>query len=267
MRYNDCHLSIRFDDNEIVVALQDRQHFNIRQQHILPTEQVGNTDSVANTIQQLQPFSSVQTVSCSFNLPDNTLIPCSVYHNEYRNQYLSFNFDTEAHQPVTADEISFLDAQNIYLQPKSVEVISKLFPQCRFFHETTVEIELAMRLSRVSNPNGAYLYFSDRFFRLLIIRNDKLELANTFHFGSEMDVAYYVLYVFDQLGIRKSEIAVSASGKIGEGHAVLNLLREYIGKVTMLQFSPLVDLKPSKENQHDISRFFTLYHQILLCES
>lgn len=212
-------------------------------------------------------LSSAQTISCSFNLTGNTLVPASVYREDQQHQYLSFNFEMEAGHKATSDELSFIEARNVYSLPESSTAINAIFPKCRFFHESTVEIELAMRLARVSNRDSAFLFFSKNLFRLLIIRNDKLELANTFRFGSEMDVAYYVLYVFDQLGIKKSAIEVFASGEIDENRAELNLLREYIGKVQLLRNSSLADIPDTADHPADTLRFFTLFHQVLLCES
>ncbi len=76
-----------------------------------------------------------------------------------------------------------------------------------------------------------------------------------------MDVAYYVLYVLDQLGIKSGETATFAAGAIEENGAELNMLREYIGPVKILRESPLADLQ--FQNTVDAHRFFTLFHQVL----
>lgn len=124
-----------------------------------------------------------------------------------------------------------------------------------------MEIELALRLSRLSKTDSIFLFFSDKFFRLIIVQKEQLQLANTFQFGSEMDVAYYVLYVLDQLGIKSGETATFAAGAIEENGAELNMLREYIGPVKILRESPLADLQ--FQNTVDAHRFFTLFHQVL----
>ncbi len=208
-------------------------------------------------------MSSAQTVSCSFNLPGNTLVPEAIYRKDYQSHYLSFNIDSDADQSVATDELTLMEARNVYALPETHNKITQVFPQCLYLHESSVEIELALRLSRVSRKDSVFLFFSDKFFRLLIIQNDQLQLANTFQFGSEMDVAYYVLYVLDQLNIKNGETSTYAAGEIEENGAELNMLREYIGPVKLLKESPLADLKFNPEKPSDTHRLFTLFHQVL----
>lgn len=206
---------------------------------------------------------TAQSVSCSINLPGNTLVPDAIFREEYQAEYLDFNHGRAEKISVASDELLLMEARNVYALPETHQQINSLFPQCIFLHESSVEIELALRISRMEKQNAVYLFFGDGFFRLLVIHEGALQLANTFEHGSEMDVAYYVLYVFDQLKIDSKKNTTYASGSIDENGAELNLLREYIGPVRVLTQCGLADVQFTAEKPGEAQRWFTLFHQVL----
>jgi hypothetical protein len=177
--------------------------------------------------------------------------------------YLSFNFEPEEQQAVTSDHLSLLDAVNVYQQPAFCATIVKYFPKCRFVHESGVQIELALRLSRLNQEDAVFLFFSNEFFRLCVIQNGTLQFCNTFQFQSEMDVAYYVLYVFDQLHLKSASIATYATGQVANNDAVINMLQDYIGPIHLLRTCPLAQLQLSEEEVANAQNNFTLFHQAL----
>lgn len=219
--------------------------------------------ALADALAPLTPMQTAQTVSCSFNTSGNTLVPTSIFQPVRAPQYLAFHVEELGSEKVASDELLLLEARNVYALPQVENAVAKAFPQCRFFHESTVEIEVAMRLARINREDAVYLFFSGDFFRLVYVCDQQLQLANTFAHASEMDVAYYVLYVFDQLGISVGETPTYAAGSIDENGPELNMLREYIGPVKLLRDSALAELNFTPNLPAEAQRFFTLFHQVL----
>lgn len=120
-----------------------------------------------------------------------------------------------------------------------------------------------MRLAKTVQSDSVWLFFHPGFFRIIVVINGKLQLANAFRFASEMDVAYYVLYVLDQLNVKADAVQTWVTGTILENGSVLNMLREYIGRVVLLKECNLAAPGFDPENKNDALRYFSLIHQVL----
>lgn len=257
-------MSLRIEHGELALALHDKVGFQLREYHIKSlSDQSLSATEIQSSLLPFADFGRAASVSCSFNLPGNTFIPRSIYQEEFHEDYLAFNLNHIQAGSSQADHIPLTDAVNVYALPEAHLAIGRQYPQCLFFHEATLESELALRLSKLNRTDGVFLFFSGNFFRIHVIRGGKLELSNTFEYTSEMDVAYYVLYVFDQLQIKSVTNPVFAAGKIENDGAVINLLREYIGPVKLLETCALADLKIHEEKPGDARQLFTLFHQLL----
>lgn len=248
----------------MAVALQDCQNFNVRNHQSSAIAGVAlSTESLAKALAPFEPMRSAKSVSCSFNHFGNTLVPDSVFRDDHQEDYLAFNLSETTKGKPSSDELSLIEARNVYLLPRFSEAVSNLFSHCRFFHESSIEIELALRLAALEASDGVFLFFGKSFFRVVIVVGGRLQLANTFTYSTEMDVAYYVLYVFDQLKINHANIATYATGEIDEGGAVISLLRDYIGTVKILSSCSLANLNYTPQNAAQAQRSFTLLHQVL----
>lgn len=248
----------------MAVALQDCQNFHVRNhQSSVVDGGVLTPKSLARALAPFESMHSANSVSCSFNHFGNTLIPEAVFRGEHQEDYLDFNLSEPKKGKPFSDELTLIEARNVYTLPDFSDAVSTLFSQCRFFHESSIEIELAMRLSRLEAEDGVFIFFGKSFFRVVIILDGQLQLANTFTYSTEMDVAYYVLYVFDQLKINHADITTYATGQIDEGGAIINLLRDYIGTVKIMSTCGLADLNYSPQKPAQAQRVFTLLHQVL----
>jgi hypothetical protein len=263
IQYSDCHLAIRAEQGRFSIALQDATNFHLRSFHSFEWTTLAGISTLENYLKDFEQFASAKSVVCSVNTFANTLIPEAIYQEKNRPLYLGFNFETHEQQTFASDPLPLLDALNVYQLPEYCQTISKFFPKCKFVHESGVQIELALRLSRLNQKDAAYLFFSGQFFRLCVIQNGTLQFCNTFSHQSEMDVAYYVLYVFDQLHLKTSEIQTFASGDIEANDAIIDMLRDYIGPIQLLRTCSLAELALTEDEHLTAHRNFTLFHQAL----
>lgn len=263
IQHSDCHLAIRAEQGRFSLALQDATNFHLRSFNAFEWTTVAGLSTLENYLKDFEHLASAKSIVCSINTFANTLIPEAIYQEKNRALYLGFNFETNEEQNYAADPLPLLDAMNVYQLPDYCQIISKYFPKTRFVHESGVQIELALRLSRLNQKDAAFLFFSEKFFRLCIVQNGTLQFCNTFSHQSEMDVAYYVLYVFDQLHLKSSEIQTFASGDIEINDAIIDMLRDYIGPIQLLRTCSLAELALTEEEHHSAHRNFTLFHQAL----
>lgn len=262
MRHSDCHLSIRMEKDTLAVSLQDRNNFHVQDHRVIHLKNAGNRD-IETAVESIRQMANAKSVSCSINSSTNTLIPEAVFRSENRAQYLGFNSELTGSEQLADDPLPLMEARNVYSESEALDIITRTFPHCQTVHESTVEIELSLRMARLNREDAAFLYFSDGFFRMVLIRSGELELANAFSYNSEMDVAYYVLYVFDQLKISPEQFSTYATGRIDEQGSELTLLREYIGPVKLLTKCGLAELNHNPDKASEAQRFFTLFHQVL----
>lgn len=254
-------MSLQLGNGRLSVALQDRLNFHHRKVDLDLSAQ--STEELNQQLHTIREWGSAYSVSCSITEPGNTLVPEAIYHEENLAHYHHFHLDAPRNANIASDKLIMLPAYNVYALPDGCELVTRVFPTCHILHESTVELELALRLARQANQNGAWLFFGNGFFRLILIQDGQLQLANTFRFASEMDVAYYVLYVFDQMHIDPKQFRTFATGNIDPAGAILTLLREYIGAVSLLSNSTLADTTWKGKNEQQALSGFTLLHQVL----
>ncbi len=106
------------------------------------------------------------------------------------------------------------------------------------------------------------VYFSSREFRVVVKKEEQLQLAQTYAFHSPLDVVYYLLMITQQFQLSQTETAVVLSGLIDENSALYKEIYQYFLKVQFAQ--PEAHLLPVNDyHQH----FFSSIYNLAACVS
>ena len=149
-----------------------------------------------------------------------TLVPQPLYRKEYANSYLALMRGSvlPAHEfgQVYAHETEgFL---SVFSQEHAlVDYFSETYPlqPLIFVHQTSGLIQATANLSRHSlTPGAVYLYFEDEFVTIIYRQGQQLRYCNRFGYKQVQDLAYYVLYVLDELRLTTEVVQLTLYGEI-----------------------------------------------------
>lgn len=158
----------------------------------------------------------------------NTLIPRNYFNKEKLKDYFEFNQKLDDLDEIHFNEFKYIDAYSIYIIPSLLtNVFIKQFKQIHFYNQQIPFIEHCL-LRYHSESNLVFVNINDRFIDITITKDRKLLLYNNFAYKTEMDVIYFILYVFDQFKLNPETTEVILSGLIDKKSSMHSKLKSFI---------------------------------------
>lgn len=184
-------------------------------------------------------FSYEQTIIL-WNSRQYTMIPKALFQPGAEAEYLRFAHNLSAGDCVLCDEMTSLDSVMVYSMPLVLhEGLHQLFPGARFQHAVANLAGSQFIRFRNSLPATKVLLHADqRIFDMLVFRDRGLLFCNSFEYSNADDLAYYTLFVMDQLKLDPREQPVLLAGYMNRPSPLDDLLNRYIAGVSYITANP-----------------------------
>jgi hypothetical protein len=163
-----------------------------------------------------------------------TLIPDEFSEDKFAENLNSLIFNEDTAVELTENKIAVLNARLIF------PVHSYLIGLLNQFFNSNKEI-LHPVSTLLSNPavnkkrNSAFIITSQKYFHLVIYRNGKLVLANSFQYFHQTDLVYIVLNSFQQVETARSETELFVCGTMYNNSEIESLLIPYFSHISKLK--------------------------------
>jgi hypothetical protein len=194
-----------------------------------------------------------------------TLIPNAIFQQDKLTLFHQYNFSKQEEDIFLYDNLINLSAKNIYSVPDYIFNIFKDFKNVTFSHFSSALIEASIIHSKKSKALSLIdLHILPDSFQLIVIKNQQLELYNSFAYQTSEDFLYYLLFVLDQLKIDNEKATVHLLGEVEKNSTIYSMLYKYINTIRFgkrpenLKFSYILEEIP----QHF---HYALFNQFL-CE-
>jgi hypothetical protein len=162
-------------------------------------------------------------------------------------------YDIIAHKELN-DSIAEWQMVTSYSMPLSVyESILSRFNSVDFFHACTPSLKIYNGFVAADQVN---IHFTTRFFRVIVKKNQQVQLAQTYSYRTPLDVAYYLLKICYEFRLEQSTVFLVLSGLIEQDSALYEELHNYFLNLHFAQ-APTYTLP---ENQHPHYYFTSLYN-------
>ena len=163
-----------------------------------------------------------------------TLVPSDYFIEEEASSYLKFNTkilktDVVAHDPVSEDLV------NVYIPYTNINnYFFDKYGEFEFRHNVSVLLEAI--LAKKSDSTTAQVYLDDHsiYYDLVIVKDNKLLLANSFTYDTKEDFIYYLLFTAEQLQINPSEFNLWLLGDISKDSDKFNIAYTYVKNIDFL---------------------------------
>ena len=194
----------------------------------------------------------------------NTFIPSSYFNKDNPKKYFEFNQKLDDLDEIHYKELKYVDAYSVFVIPYQIaNIFIKQFPDLNFYNQQIPFIEHAL-FKYHSESKKVFVNVNDEFIDLSITESGKLLLYNNFMYKTELDMIYFIMYVFDQFNLNTENTELILSGFIDKKTSIYSKLK---GFISHLKFDKLPeDFSYSYTFNQVPPQSFTTLFNLHLCE-
>jgi Protein of unknown function (DUF3822) len=176
-----------------------------------------------------------QLVSCVLVNNKATLVPNSVLEVDKKEKYLNFNSNLLNSETVFLNELKSIDASNLFSVEDSIKAKIKVLcsGDVVYSHFSSTLIESLVLANKNKVGKKLFVHIQSTHFEIVLLEGKKLLFYNTFTYQSPEDLAYYLLFVCEQMQLNPETIEVELLGEVVTKSAIYKLLEKYIRTLTI----------------------------------
>jgi hypothetical protein len=253
--------------SQTILDLSSKTFISLETYKFEPNTSEKEIENIVKELISSNPIYKIPFKQCkvSFTRNSATLIPNAVYDSTKLAEYHKFNFAVNKADTYLSDKLINLGAANVYSCSSNLLDLFKELHNVSFMHFSSALIETALITSKQTKSlSSIFVNVLESSFQLTIIKNQKLNLYNSFNYQTEEDFIYYLLFVLDQHNINNEEAILYLTGQIEKNSELYSQLYEYIHTLNFgertanLKFSYI--LEEISHHSH-----YTLFNQFI-CE-
>lgn len=139
---------------------------------------------------------------------------------------------------VMEDDVHQWELFNFYgWKPEICAVVTEKFPQVRHVQFVTAALRSLFKSLSIDKEQLLKVYFYQKTFTVVALKDTQLQLAQSFHFETPQDVIYHLLNLVDRLKLDLATIAVEVSGLIDIHSETWKELNKFFIQVDIESFS------------------------------
>ena len=215
-------------------------------------------NSYENVIESLHDFPFEETVNTPQDLishleasfgdvsPDNkprklklihvnelsAFVPKSLFSESHLSDYLKYNIKILENDFIAYDDIENSNLVNVYVPYSNVN--NFFFDQFGVFeyrHHSSILVETLLNLSAKSSDAVMYVHVAKSHFEIVVIKNKKLVLYNSFSYDTPEDFLYYILFTAEQLDLNPELFQLFFLGNIKDSDACYEIAYKYVKNI------------------------------------
>ena len=161
----------------------------------------------------------------SYDFPQSIFVPFNEYKLEDAGLLLQASGATSGNQNIISELVTGWQLYNVYAVPREIlEWIGKKFPTAKCRHQYSLHIK---NVNTVNTDSNLTVDFRKEFFTVVVTRNSKLLLAQTFEYTSPEDVLYFLLNICKQFSLSQREVKLQISGLVDKQSSLYKELYLY----------------------------------------
>lgn len=157
------------------------------------------------------------------------LVPAHYYHDQVATQYLNIVFGNALHAEVSGHTHTATRTAAVFRVPRAwKEAVVMTYPNATFEHKY-----LGLFNSFNYDRQGLYAFFYRNHFILVVVKQQKVQLMQTFNYQTPEDVLYYILNTCNQYGMDYESTPVRVSGLIDFKSSLYEEMVKYLPDVAV----------------------------------
>ncbi|MDR1755717.1 MAG: DUF3822 family protein [Culturomica sp.] len=185
------------------------------------------------------PYKKVFVVPCK---KEKTLIPAHIFNKTYLSDVYRLCQHAEKNDTLLYRKIRPMEAYLVESLPRSfVTFLTARYQSLRIVNSAYPFIVHSLS-STLLNREHLFIDIQDRYFDLLLTKENEVLLFNTFAYGSLTDLVYYILNCLKSCNVNTANLQTVVSGNLANDPKLHRTLGAYIPEVSILNDASLAQL-------------------------
>jgi hypothetical protein len=254
-------LSLRIGQKHFSFAITDKSGRELRSLAYYSNDEM-NAEALGSVYSKHPELNhSFHEVLLCYDYPDSVLVP-EGYHPGDSAILLSTVYGSHTRASIITEAVDEQKLHNVYAVPADVrEWVTRLFPGCRYQHHYT----MAIKMIPADSADHLLIDFTPAEFSFIVLKENKILIAQTLSYTSPEDILYYLLKTCNQFSLSRDEVQLFISGMIEKESQLYRELYLYFMNVSFRE--PSWNLSAGEENKEYPSHFFTSLNDLAQCAS
>jgi len=232
---DDCRLLIEVSGqafNYILFSRAPDRLYMLRQYRIYTSSDKTNRDVLEEIISGdpiLLRFSA--NASVVYNFPEATILPSDKFDAGLKTAVTTLMHGNTDHHFLFDEQVKDQPLRNMYFIARDLHGLCReKFRGSQYWHIYTIMLLWCVSPEPSPRPSARAVFYNDKFI-VCVVKDNKLQLIQTFTYQTPEDAAYYLLLICKQLKIGQREIRLHISGLIDEQSALYSELLKFFEDV------------------------------------
>lgn len=182
-----------------------------------------------------------------------SFVPKEYFNDSEASNYLKFNTKILKTDVVAFDEINEKELVNVYIPYTNItNYFFDKYGEFEYKHSTSVLAQAFLNGNSENDVVNVYLNNYTGYYDLVVIKNNRLLLSNSFSYQTKEDFIYYLLFSAEQLKLDPGELKLILLGDISEDSELYQIAYTYIKNIEFLE--PNFSLAPEEKKEAGFQR-------------
>jgi hypothetical protein len=165
-----------------------------------------------------------------------TAVPSSLFDETKASEYLKFNSKILSNDFIAFDQIESNNMVVVYIPYVNINnYFFDRFGSFQYYHAVSVFLMDLLHPTKHSLNTKMHLNVQKEQLDVIILKEDKLLLCNSFLFKTSEDFIYYILFCLEQLRLNPDTIPVILSGSVEKDDLNYKMLYRYIRNISFIE--------------------------------
>jgi Protein of unknown function (DUF3822) len=186
----------------------------------------------------------------------NTLVPNALFDENYPGSYLQYSTRVFEGDVFAWDNLAGHDITNVYVPLMNINnfLIERL-GSFDYKNSNSILVEKLLDASVNVEEKQVYVHIQPTHFEIIVARDQKLLLFNSFEYAASTDFLYYLLFTLEQLSLNPETVKVWLLGDITAQSPLFEAAYTYIRHVALYNTTTLAkkwQVTPQEASTHFI---------------
>jgi len=166
----------------------------------------------------------------------STLVPDPYFDQKELKNYLKHNVKTLYNDYITFDDITLINAKNVYIPFVNINnYLFQNFGSFQFQHHSTILIDKILAYNKNNTDRTMYVQVFKNSINIIVAQKDELVLYNSFDYKTPEDFLYYILFVAEQLEMNPDQFELIFLGDINDSDKNYELTYKYVRNISFIE--------------------------------
>jgi hypothetical protein len=201
---------------------------------------VGKTQFLASKMEAIfdaekKLNASFQSVAVTYATNKATLLPKSFPESDLFVKIASLTNDISKSEDIGVSGLAGFNQQIIFSYPKELlALLNRKYTGFSFKHKSVPLLAAVVDQQNEKN-NTLLINFEKQYIRMIVLKNNQLELYNSFYFKNEADFLYYTLNICHTLHLDPEKDDILIGGYVADDSNYVRQLKKYVSNVYFLK--------------------------------